>query len=124
MHGSTFGGNPVCAAAALAVLRVLDEQDLVDHAAAGKSLSHSVEELNHPLVDRVRGAGLLLGIVLTEQRAKAAETAAREAGFLVNAAAPDVLRLAPPLIITDEQIGEFVTALPGILDTAAEQEQA
>ncbi|SKV81211.1 acetylornithine aminotransferase [Mycobacteroides abscessus subsp. abscessus] len=87
-------------------------------------MSHSIEELNHPLVDRVRGAGLLLGIVLTEQRAKAAETAAREAGFLVNAAVPDVLRLAPPLIITDEQIGEFVTALPGILDTAAEQEQA
>ncbi|WP_078292669.1 acetylornithine transaminase [Mycobacterium sp. D16R24] len=125
LHGSTFGGNPVCAAAALAVLRVLDEQNLIDHAAAaGKSLSHAIEGLNHPLVARVRGAGLLLGIVLTEQRAKAAESAAREAGFLLNAAAPDVLRLAPPLIISDEQIGEFVAALPGILDTAAGQELA
>ena len=125
LHGSTFGGNPVCAAAALAVLRVLDEQNLVDHAAAaGKSLSHAIEGLNHPLVARVRGAGLLLGIVLNEQRAKAADAAARDAGFLVNAAAPEVLRLAPPLIITDEQIEEFVTSLPGILDTAAEQEQA
>jgi acetylornithine aminotransferase len=125
LHGSTFGGNPVCAAAALAVLRVLDEKNLVDHAAAaGKSLSHAIEGLNHPLVARVRGAGLLLGIVLNEQRAKAAEAAARDAGFLLNAAAPDVLRLAPPLIISDEQIEEFVAALPGILDTAAEQELA
>ncbi len=125
MHGSTFGGNPVCAAAALAVLRVLDEENLIDHAAAaGKTLSHAIVGLGHPLVAGVRGAGLLLGIVLTEQRAKATEAAAREAGFLINAAAPDVLRLAPPLIISDQQIEDFITALPGILDTAAEQEQA
>jgi acetylornithine aminotransferase len=74
--------------------------------------------LNHPLVEHVRGRGLLRGIVLTAPQAKAAETAARDAGFLVNAAAPDVIRLAPPLIITEEQIDGFVAALPGILDTA------
>jgi acetylornithine/N-succinyldiaminopimelate aminotransferase len=119
MHGSTFGGNPVCTAAALAVLRVLNDDGLVERAGMlGKTLAHGVEELNHPLVDHVRGRGLLRGIVLTAPRAKAAETAARDAGFLVNAAAPDVIRLAPPLIITEEQIDGFVAALPGILDTA------
>ena len=119
LHGSTFGGNPVCTAAALAVLRTLAADDLVSRAGVlGKNLGHAIEELNHPLVQRVRGRGLLQGVVLTEAKAKAVETAARDAGFLVNAAAPDLVRLAPPLIITEAQIDTFVTALPGVLDTA------
>lgn len=120
MHGSTFGGNPVCTAAACAVLRVLREEGLIDHAAAlGKTLADGIEALDHPLVDHVRGRGLLRGVVLTAPQAKAVEAAAREAGFLVNAAAPDVVRLAPPLIISTEQIDTFLAALPGILDTGA-----
>lgn len=120
LHGSTFGGNPVCAAAALAVLRVLAEENLVRHAEVlGKSLRHGIEALGHPLIDHVRGRGLLCGVALTAPRAKDAEAAARGAGFLVNAAAPDVIRLAPPLIITDAQVDGFVAALPGILDEAA-----
>jgi acetylornithine/N-succinyldiaminopimelate aminotransferase len=120
LHGSTFGGNPICAAAALAVLRVLAEENLVRHAEVlGKSLRHGIEALGHPLVDHVRGRGLLCGVALTAPRAKDAEGAARRAGFLVNAAAPDVLRLAPPLIITEAQLDGFVGALPGILDEAA-----
>ncbi len=120
LHGSTFGGNPVCTAAALAVLRVLASENLVRHAEVlGKSLRHGIEDLAHPLIDHVRGRGLLCGVVLTAPRAKDAEAAAREAGFLVNAAAPDVIRLAPPLIITEAQLDGFVTALPGILDEAA-----
>ena len=75
--------------------------------------------LAHPLVDHVRGRGLLLGVVLTAPHAKAVEAAARDAGFLVNAAAPDVIRLAPPLILTDAQADSFLAALPGILDTAS-----
>jgi acetylornithine/N-succinyldiaminopimelate aminotransferase len=121
LHGSTFGGNPVCTAAALAVLKTLAAEDLVESAGAlGKTLSAGIEELNHPLVDHVRGKGLLQGVVLTEPKGKAVELAAREAGFLVNAAAPDVIRLAPPLIITDAQIDELLTALPAILDSARE----
>ena len=58
--------------------------------------------------------------MLTAPQGKAVETAARDAGFLVNAAAPDVIRLAPPLVVTDAQIDAFLTALPAILDTAAE----
>ncbi|ANE80343.1 acetylornithine aminotransferase [Mycobacterium adipatum] len=120
LHGSTFGGNPVCTAAALAVLQTLAAEDLVAQAGVlGKAISHGVEELQHPLVSHVRGKGLLLGIVLTAEKAKAVEAAAREAGFLVNAAAADVIRLAPPLIITDTQIDEFLTALPAVLDKGA-----
>jgi len=117
MHGSTFGGNPVCAAAALAVLGVLHDEDLINRAGMlGRQLQDGIEALHHPLVDYVRGRGLLRGIVLTAPHGKAVEVAARDAGFLVNAAAPDVIRLAPPLIITEEQVGEFLDALPAILE--------
>jgi acetylornithine/N-succinyldiaminopimelate aminotransferase len=120
LHGSTFGGNPVCAAAALAVLRTLADDDLIGRAdVLGKTLSHGIESLRHPLVDHVRGRGLLRGVVLTAEAAKPAEAAARDAGFLINAAAPDVIRLAPPLVITEAQIDRFLTALPGIFDKAA-----
>ncbi|MGE2817591.1 acetylornithine transaminase [Mycobacterium heidelbergense] len=119
LHGSTFGGNPICTAAALAVLRVLAADDLVRRAEVlGKTMRHGIERLGHPLIDHARGRGLLWGVVLSAPRAKEAEAAARNAGFLVNAAAPDVIRLAPPLIITESQIEGFIAALPGILDTA------
>src|SRR6201992_1813278 len=120
LPGSTFGGNPICAAAALAVLRVLAGEDLVRRAEVlGKTLRQGIESVGHPLIDHVRGRGLLCGVVLSAPAAKDVEMASRAAGFLVNAAAPDVIRLAPPLIITEHQIDIFVTALPGILDLAA-----
>ncbi|MCX5046443.1 acetylornithine transaminase [Aldersonia sp. NBC_00410] len=121
-HGTTFGGNPVCAAAALAVLRTIAKEDLLSRAdSLGKSIASGIEALGHPLVDHVRGAGLLLGIVLTDAKAARVETAAREAGYLVNAPAPDVIRLAPPLVLTDEQAEGFVAALPAILDVALQE---
>ncbi len=117
LHGSTFGGNPVCAAAALAVCRTLTGDGLITRAGVlGKSLSHGIESLNHPLVDHVRGRGLLQGVVLTAPAAKSVEAAARDAGFLVNAPAADIIRLAPPLVITEAQLDDFLTALPGVLD--------
>ncbi|WP_338891859.1 acetylornithine transaminase [Rhodococcus sovatensis] len=120
-HGTTFGGNPVCASAALAVLRTVADEDLVSHAdRLGKVIITSIEDLNHPLVDHVRGAGLLLGVVLNKKIAAKAETTARDAGFLINAAQPDVLRIAPPLVLTEEQAASFVAALPAILDSADE----
>jgi acetylornithine/N-succinyldiaminopimelate aminotransferase len=120
LHGSTFGGNPVCTAAALAVLKVLADDDLIGRAdVLGKTLSHGIESLGHPLVDHVRGRGLLRGVVLRASAAKPVEAAARDAGFLVNAVAPDVIRLAPPLVITEAQIDDFLTALPSVLDKAA-----
>ncbi|MCB0950121.1 MAG: acetylornithine transaminase [Mycobacterium sp.] len=120
LHGSTFGGNPVCTAAALAVLRVLAEERLVERAdVLGKTISDGVEALGHPLVDHVRGRGLLQGVVLTAHAAKAVEVAARDAGFLVNAAAADVVRLAPPLVIAQAEVDAFLSALPAILDQAS-----
>ncbi|OBF88098.1 acetylornithine aminotransferase [Mycobacterium sp. 852002-51152_SCH6134967] len=122
LHGSTFGGNPVCTAAALAVLRVLADDDLISRAdVLGKTLSTGIEATGHPLIDHVRGRGLLLGVALTAEAAKAVETAARDAGFLVNAAAPDVVRLAPPLVISEAQVDDFLAALPAVLDTGSEK---
>ncbi|WP_043723528.1 acetylornithine transaminase [Nocardia asiatica] len=119
LHGTTFGGNPVCAAAALAVLRTIDETDLLSHVeSVGKRLSDGIELLEHPLIDQVRGAGLLLGIVLTDQVSAQVEARAREAGYLVNPAKPDVIRLAPPLVLTETQADNFVADLPEILDAA------
>ncbi|MET8779741.1 acetylornithine transaminase [Nocardia sp. NPDC050713] len=120
LHGTTFGGNPVCAAAALAVLRTIDETDLLAHVeSVGKRLSDGIELLQHPLVDHVRGAGLLLGIVLTQDVSAQVEARAREAGYLVNAPKPNVIRLAPPLVLTETQSDNFVADLPLILDGAA-----
>ncbi len=118
-HGSTFAGNPVCAAASLAVLDTIENDGLLDHVdALGKHFRAGVEDLGHPLIDHVRGRGLLLGIVLRADIGAQAVAAARRAGFLINAPAADVLRLAPPLILTTEQADSFIAALPGILQAA------
>ncbi|GGX99456.1 acetylornithine transaminase [Streptomyces hiroshimensis] len=119
-HGSTFGGNPVACAAALAVLDTLEGEGILARVAAtGERLRDGIAALGHPLVDRVRGAGLLLGIVLSEPLAPKVQQAAQDAGLLVNAVAPDVVRLAPPLIITEDEVETFLRALPGVLDAAA-----
>lgn len=119
-HGSTFGGNPVSCAAALAVLDTLAAGDALAHVRrTGARLRDGIAALKHPLVGHVRGAGLLLGIVLDEPLAPKVQQAAQEAGLLVNAVAPHVVRLAPPLIITEDEVETFLQALPGILDAAA-----
>ncbi|GAA3348090.1 acetylornithine transaminase [Amorphoplanes nipponensis] len=115
-HGTTFGGNPVSCAAGLAVIRTIAGEGLLDHVKrVGELIRRGVEGLGHPTIAGVRGAGLLLGIVLTEP--VAAELAARlgDAGFLVNPIQPDVIRLAPPLILTTEQAEAFVAALGEVL---------
>jgi acetylornithine aminotransferase len=118
-HGTTFGGNPVCCAAALAVLDTIQSEDLLDHVKrVGERLRAGIEALGHPLVEGVRGAGLLLGVVLTAPVAAALAGALAEAGFLANAVQPGVLRLVPPLILTTEQADAFVAALPAALDAA------
>jgi acetylornithine aminotransferase len=120
-HGTTFGGNPVCCAAGLAVLRTIANDRLAEHAAViGKQIAHGVEDLHHPLVRGVRGTGLLLGITLDQPVAASVAKAAQRAGYLVNPVQPDVLRLAPPLIIDHDQAHDFVTALPAALDDAAD----
>ena len=118
-HGSTFGGNPVACAAALAVLEVIERDGLLAHVTqVGEQLVASLETIRHPLVAGVRGRGLWLAIVLTAEVAAKVEEAARQAGFLVNAVQPDAIRLAPPLILSAGQARQFTDALPAILDAA------
>jgi acetylornithine/N-succinyldiaminopimelate aminotransferase len=118
-HGSTFGGNPIAAAAALAVIDTIRDEGLLERA---KELEHrfsaGIEALGHPGVRAVRGRGALLGVVLTAPVAGALEGRLRDAGYLTNAVAPDVLRLAPPLVLGDAQVDAFVAALPAALDAA------
>ncbi|MFI0896477.1 acetylornithine transaminase [Streptomyces sp. NPDC020983] len=118
-HGSTFGGNPVSCAAALAVLDTIEADALLDNVKRqGEKLREGIAGLGHPLVDHVRGAGLLIGIVLTEPLSAQIQQAAQDAGFLVNAAVPGAVRLAPPLIVGDAETDALLEALPGILDRA------
>jgi acetylornithine aminotransferase len=117
-HGTTFGGNPVCCAAGLAVLRTIAKDNLNDHVAAlGKDITAGVEHLDHPLVSGVRGAGLLIAIALRKPVSAAVAKAAQDAGYLVNPIAPDTIRLAPPLVLSSEQAKGFLSALPAALDS-------
>ncbi|MEY9210977.1 acetylornithine transaminase [Thermobifida halotolerans] len=119
-HGSTFGGNPVAAAAALAVITTIESDNLLDSVTElGDLLAAEIGAVDHPLLAGVRGAGLWRGVQLATPAAAHVQTRAAEAGFLVNAVTPDVVRLAPPLTVTREEILEFTGALPGILAAAA-----
>jgi acetylornithine/N-succinyldiaminopimelate aminotransferase len=120
-HGSTFGGNPIACAAALAVLETIEADGLLANVKlVGQTLADGIEGVNHPLLNGVRGSGLWLAAVLTQDKAADVTTAAREAGFLVNAVQPDAVRLAPPLILTAAEADEFTAALPAILTQAQE----
>ncbi|WP_328860021.1 acetylornithine transaminase [Streptomyces sp. NBC_00306] len=122
-HGTTFGGNPVSCAAGLAVLNTLAADGVLDEVKRlGERIRDGIEgsadRPGHPLISHVRGAGLLLGIVLNEPLAPQVQQAAQSAGFLVNAPAPDVVRLMPPLTIGEADVDAFIRALPGVLDAA------
>ncbi|MGC0408581.1 acetylornithine/N-succinyldiaminopimelate aminotransferase [Streptomyces sp. SAI-195] len=119
-HGTTFGGNPVACAAGLAVLDTIEDEGLLDNVKRqSERLRGEIEGLEHPLIAHVRGAGLLLGIVLTEPLAAQVQQAAQDAGILVNAPAPDVVRLMPALNLGDDVADAFLGALPGMLDQVA-----
>lgn len=122
-HGSTFGGNPIASAAGLAVLDVIESERL-DHNAyrLGKLMTAEIEMLGHRLVANVRGRGLLLGIALTEPVAAKVVAEARSRGFIVGTAGADVVRIAPPLIVSEDHIAKFTAALPAILDAVAGSE--
>jgi acetylornithine/N-succinyldiaminopimelate aminotransferase len=120
-HGSTFGGNPIAAAAALAVLDTIRDEGLLERAKELEArFTAGIEGLGHSGISEVRGRGALLGVVLTADVAPALEARLRAAGFLTNAVAPGVLRLAPPLVLTDAQVDAFVAALPAALDATLE----
>ncbi len=116
-HGTTFGGNPVACAAALAVLDVIESDGLLDNASKrGHDLATGLAEDDR--VTEVRGSGLLLGVGLSEPVSADVAAAALAAGFIVNNPTPDTIRLAPPLVVGDAEVGALIRAWPGILDRA------
>jgi acetylornithine/N-succinyldiaminopimelate aminotransferase len=119
-HGSTFGGNPLATAAANAVLKEIEDSDLLANATArGEQLRSRILGLNSPLVTEIRGRGLLLGIGLSQPVAKQIAAEAMRRGLIVNAPNPSSIRLAPPLIVGDTEIDEFITLLRQTLEAVA-----
>ncbi|QDY91884.1 acetylornithine transaminase [Arthrobacter sp. UKPF54-2] len=116
-HGTTFGGNPVATAAALATLHVLENQQVLAHVrAVGEHLRSGLAGIDG--VTEVRGEGLLIGFDLDADVAPAVVTAGLDAGFILNSPGPRTIRLAPPLILSKEQADRFLAALPALLQTA------
>jgi acetylornithine aminotransferase len=118
-HGSTFGGNPVSCAAALAVLDTIADEHLLDNVKrVGEHLAVALDGIDSPLVKGSRGSGLWRALVLTEAKAGDVETAARQRGLLVNAVKPDAVRLAPPLIVTEAHVDEAMPLLTAAVKDA------
>jgi len=119
-HGSTFGGNPLATAAANAVLGEIENAGLVENAARrGDELRAAILAIGSPLVTEVRGAGLLIGIGLGEPSAPAISARALELGLIINAPNDTSIRLAPPLVVGDAEIAEFITLFTQALEATS-----
>ncbi|MEX0429609.1 acetylornithine transaminase [Nocardioides sp. DS6] len=119
-HGTTFGGNPVACAAGLAVLRTIEEEGLLEHVTVlGQKLRDGLAA--DPRVSEVSGEGLFIGVVLPEGNTATVAAKALEAGFILNNATPDRIRLVPPLVVTSDDVEALLSAWPAILDQAHEE---
>ncbi|MFO8028871.1 MAG: acetylornithine transaminase [Cyclonatronaceae bacterium] len=117
-HGTTFGGNPLACAAALAVLNTIEREGLVERAA--EKGAFLMDELHakldgHPLVDEIRGMGLMIGVALKTDGAPVMREMAQK-GVLVNAASLTVIRMVPPLIVAKDDLVRAVEVLTEVLD--------
>ena len=116
-HGTTFGGNPIACAAALAVIRTIEDEGILEHVTViGQKMRDGLAA--DPHVAEVTGEGLLIGVVLTEERAAAVAVGALRAGYIVNNATANRVRLAPPLVLTADDAEAFLRAWPSILEEA------
>ncbi|MFP4355212.1 MAG: aspartate aminotransferase family protein [Phycisphaerae bacterium] len=110
-HGCTGGGNPLCAAAALAGMELIEQEDLVAQTASrGAEIVKQIRQAELARVKDVRGRGFMIGIELTEP-AKPIFTACLDRGLLINFTQDTVIRLAPPLTIDDEELSEGLEIL-------------
>jgi acetylornithine/N-succinyldiaminopimelate aminotransferase len=114
-HGTTFGGNPLACAAGLAVLDTIERDHLLEHV---RDVAALLDDVDIEGVSGTRGRGLLRAIELDGIPAPAVMAAARDAGFIVNAVTPTALRLAPPLVISADELQGFLDSLPAILAAA------
>nr|WP_122819517.1 acetylornithine transaminase [Nocardioides pantholopis] len=119
-HGTTFGGNPVACAAALAVIATIEDEGLLEHVTV---LGHKLRDglAADSRVAEVRGEGLLIGLDLVSESSAQVVAAAQERGFILNAPTPSRIRLAPPLVLTTDDAEALLAAWPGILDAAGVQ---
>ena len=106
-HGSTFGGSPIACASALASIKFLEDEKILDRVKQIE-LSLKLEISKNPIVETVRGSGLLIGIVLKEPIAKKYVGDLQKLGILANATSENVIRIAPPLVVSDNQVGYFI----------------
>ena len=116
-HGSTFGGNPLAAHTALAVLQTIEDEHLLANAhAMGAYFVHRLNELmhTHKLTD-IRGVGLMVGVTLAAPDAKRVQTEAREQGLIINAIGDNVLRFLPPLIINQSDVDRAMDVLTAVI---------
>ncbi|MCQ4614549.1 acetylornithine transaminase [Corynebacterium pseudogenitalium] len=118
-HGTTFGGNPVSCAAATAVLATIDDAFLAEVRRKGQVLYDAASKI--PGVKEVRGRGLMLGVVLEQPVAKRVVKLGLEHGVILNAPADDVIRLTPPLVISDEEIAQAARRLAAAIAEASEE---
>jgi acetylornithine/N-succinyldiaminopimelate aminotransferase len=124
-HGSTFGGNPVTAAAALAVLDTIENDNLLLRVKElSAELTVGLLSEGAALVSAVRGSGLLLGVVLDRPVARELELSARACGLLINAVRPDVIRIAPPLVLTDAELAAALDRFGQAVNIVVGQEVA
>jgi len=116
-HGTTFGGNPVACAAALAVLDTIEAEGLLEQVTVlGQKIRDGLAA--DPRVTEVRGEGLLIGLDLAGERSAEVAAAALAAGFILNNPTPGRVRLAPPLVLSEDDAAAFLSAWPAILDEA------
>ena len=113
-HGTTFGGNPVACAAAAAVLELVDDSFVADVARKGEKLRRELSK--SPYVATVRGRGLMLGVVLNTSVAKDVVAAGFKHGLILNAPSSEVVRLTPPLVITDAELDQAIERLHKVLE--------
>jgi acetylornithine/N-succinyldiaminopimelate aminotransferase len=116
-HASTFGGNPLACAVALAVQREIESTGLVDHAAViGDYFAERLRDLaqKRPIITGLRGRGLLVGLELRQEVAREVHVALLDRGLIANAVSERVLRFVPPLIVSQEEVDEAI----GVLDSA------